>query len=82
MLEPEKAGDFIGKSALRRIKDEGVAQRLVALQMTGDPLPSGAFQDRWPVFDGDEKIGEVTGAVHSASSGEEHWIRDAEDCLR
>ena len=65
MMEPEKPQDFIGKAALKRIKREGVARRLAAIQLTCDPLPPGAFHDRWPVFDGGEKIGDVTGAVFS-----------------
>jgi len=65
MVEPMKSADFIGKAALERIKGEGVARRLVGMQLDGDPLPSGAFQYRWPALDGREKIGEVTGAVYS-----------------
>jgi len=65
MLEPMKSADFIGKAALQRIRDEGVARRLAGIRLDGDPLPSGAFQYRWPAFDGAEKIGEVTGAVYS-----------------
>ncbi|MDX1424688.1 MAG: glycine cleavage T C-terminal barrel domain-containing protein, partial [Kiloniellales bacterium] len=65
MLEPMKSAEFIGKAALQRIRDQGVARRLAGIRLDGDPLPSGAFQDRWPAFDGDEKIGEVTGAVYS-----------------
>lgn len=65
MLEPMKSAEFIGKAALQRIRDQGVARRLVGIRLDGDPLPSGAFQDRWPAFDGDGQIGEVTGAVYS-----------------
>jgi len=65
MVEPMKAADFIGKAALQRIKREGVARRLVGIELDGDPLPSGAFHYRWPALDGREAIGEVTGAVYS-----------------
>ena len=65
MLEPEKAEDFIGKAALMRIKREGVKRNLVAIRLECDPLPQGAFQDRWPVNIGGDRIGEVTGAVYS-----------------
>lgn len=65
MMEPEKASDYIGKAALQRIKRAGVARRLVAIELADDPLPPGAFQNRWPALVGGEKIGEVTGAVHS-----------------
>jgi aminomethyltransferase len=69
MLEPEKAQDFIGKAALRRIKQEGVARRLVGIELACEPLPSGSFEDRWPAFDAGqgigEEIGEVTVALYS-----------------
>ena len=69
MLEPEKAADFIGKAALRRIKQKGVARRLVGIELACDPLPSGSFEDRWPAFDGGPtaggEIGEVTVALYS-----------------
>jgi glycine cleavage system aminomethyltransferase T len=65
MLEPEKVSDFIGKAALNRIRQNGIARRLVAIQLECDPLPQGAFQDRWPAFDSSDRIGEVTGAVYS-----------------
>jgi len=65
MLEPEKASDFIGKAALKRIRHQGIARRLVAIQLECDHLPHGAFQDRWPVLDRDDRIGLVTGAVYS-----------------
>ena len=31
-------GDFIGKEALVRIKEEGVKQRLVGLKVGGEPI--------------------------------------------
>ena len=31
-------GDFIGKEALARIKEEGVKQRLVGLKVGGEPI--------------------------------------------
>jgi aminomethyltransferase len=65
MLEPEKAADFIGKAALRRIKQEGVARRLVGIELACDPLPSGSFEGRWPAFEGGAEIGEVTVALYS-----------------
>ncbi len=65
MLEPEKTADFIGKAALKRIRREGVARRLVGIELACDPLPPGSFEDRWPAFDGGEEIGQVTVALFS-----------------
>ncbi len=65
MLEPEKKADFIGKAALRRLKQEGVARRLVGIELACDPLPPGSFEYRWAAFDGGQQVGEVTVALFS-----------------
>ena len=65
MLKPEKEADFIGKAALRHIKKEGVARRLVGIELACDPLPPGSFEYRWSALDGGEQIGEVTIALYS-----------------
>ena len=56
--------DFIGKAALARIRDEGVARRQVGLEIEGAAL-AGPNTTFWPVASGDETIGKVTSAVHS-----------------
>ena len=59
---------FIGKDALRRIRDAGVSRRQVGLEIAGEPLaaPNTTF---WPVRtgmrDGARDVGRVTSAVHS-----------------
>lgn len=65
MLEPEKEAAFIGKAALRRIKEEGAARRLVGIELAGDPLPPGSFEHRWPARRAGERIGDVTVALYS-----------------
>ncbi|MEM7377559.1 MAG: glycine cleavage T C-terminal barrel domain-containing protein [Pseudomonadota bacterium] len=56
--------DFIGKAALRAIRDAGVAQRFVGLEIGGPPLaqPNG---NHWPVRIGGETVGKITSAVYS-----------------
>ena len=56
--------DFIGKAALRRIRDEGVRRRQVGLIIGGEPLkgPNTTF---WPVRRNGATIGKVTSAVYS-----------------
>jgi glycine cleavage system aminomethyltransferase T len=54
---------FMGKEALRRIRDEGVDRRLVGIEIAGEPLDLN--QVPWPVEVGGEGVGRVTSAVHS-----------------
>ena len=60
--------DFIGKQALRRIRDEGVQRSLVGVEILGEPL-ADPFEARWPVTAGGAAIGAVTVAVHSPRLG-------------
>ena len=41
--------EFIGKAALRRIKDQGIRRRLVGLEISGQPL-NGPNTRFWPLF--------------------------------
>ena len=56
--------DFIGKTALLRIKAEGSKRRQIGLVIDCDPIqgPNTTF---WPVNSNDETIGKVTSAVYS-----------------
>ena len=56
--------NFIGKSALRRIKAKGVERKQVGLVLDGAPLrgPNTSF---WTITDKEETIGKVTSAVFS-----------------
>lgn len=56
--------EFIGKTALRRVRDEGVRRRQVGLVIDTDPL-SGPNTRFWPVGAGASAVGEVTSAVWS-----------------
>jgi len=69
MMEPVKQANFIGKEALGEIRDKGISRRLVGIELQCDPLPQGTFEDRWPVFDGDTQIGEITIALYSPRLG-------------
>ncbi|MCP4419258.1 MAG: dimethylsulfoniopropionate demethylase [Chloroflexi bacterium] len=55
--------DFIGKEALRRIKAEGIKQKLVGLEIAGNKLPG--LEDRWPLQHNGERSGTVTSATYS-----------------
>ncbi|MBW8639349.1 glycine cleavage system protein T [Hoeflea sp. WL0058] len=64
LVNLDMEADFIGKAALRRIRDEGVRRRQVGLIIGGEPLkgPNTTF---WPVRKDGATIGKVTSAVHS-----------------
>ena len=56
--------DFIGKDALRRIKEQGPSRKQVGLIIEGEPLqgPNTSF---WAVRKGGVTIGKVTSAIYS-----------------
>lgn len=56
--------DFIGKAALRRIRDEGIARKQVGLVLNCSPLP-GPNTVFWRVEKANAAIGRVTSAVYS-----------------
>ena len=58
------AADFIGKSALRRIKEQGVSRKQVGLVIAGTPM-NGPNTSYWPIKKNGETIGKVTSAVYS-----------------
>jgi glycine cleavage system aminomethyltransferase T len=64
LVNLDAPADFVGKPALRKVRDEGVTRKLVGIQIVGDPLPA-PFEERWPVTAGGERTGEVTVAVYS-----------------
>ncbi len=64
LVSLDMEADFIGKAALRRIREEGVQRKQVGLIIEGAPLkgPNTTF---WPITKGTNVIGKVTSAVHS-----------------
>jgi aminomethyltransferase len=57
--------EFIGKAALRKIAREGVKQRLLGAEISGDPLPVN--EHRWRVLKNGSVVGELTSQVYSPS---------------
>ena len=58
--------EFMGKDALRRIRDEGISRKLVGVEIGGEPL--GMNMEKWPVHangDGGDPVGRVTSALWS-----------------
>jgi glycine cleavage system aminomethyltransferase T len=56
--------EFIGKTALKRIKENGVSRKQVGLIIDG-PVLEGPNTRFWPVEQNGEQVGKVTSAVHS-----------------
>jgi aminomethyltransferase len=54
----------ISMAALRRIREEGVANRIVGVRIDGEPFPA-LNNVKWPVISGGERVGTVTSAIHS-----------------
>ncbi len=64
LVNIDMEADFIGKAALRRIRDQGVARKQVGLVIDVPPLksPNTRF---WPVSKNGIAVGKVTSAVYS-----------------
>jgi len=68
MVDLEQEAHFVGKDALRRIKEEGVKRKLVGVELGGDRLGSyidGSMIDFFPVYSNGDRIGNVTSACYS-----------------
>jgi aminomethyltransferase len=49
-------GEFIGRAALAKQKEEGIKRKLVGFEM----LERGIARDHYPIFIGDAEVGHVT----------------------
>ena len=64
LVNLDTPADFIGKAALRKIRDSGVSRKQVGLYLEGDPLP-GPNTSFWSIKRDNQVIGKVTSAVYS-----------------
>ena len=64
LVNLDMEADFIGKAALRRIKDEGVGRKQIGLIIDGDPF-TGPNTTFWEINSDGEAVGKVTSAVYS-----------------
>jgi glycine cleavage system aminomethyltransferase T len=60
----ELSADFIGRPALERIASEGVRNKLVGVEIGGEPFRMW-LEDFWPVRRDGEVVGRLTSASHS-----------------
>ncbi|NNG47014.1 MAG: glycine cleavage system aminomethyltransferase GcvT, partial [Deltaproteobacteria bacterium] len=58
-------GFFLGRDAIRQVKERGAKRRLVGFEMRG----RGVARPGYPIWAGDEKVGTVTSGTHSPSLG-------------
>jgi aminomethyltransferase len=63
LVDLDTDAEYMGKDALRRIRDEGVARRIVGVEIDGDRIEFNAT--KWPVSVGGGTVGRVTSAIHS-----------------
>ena len=56
--------NFIGKEALKKIKQEGIKRKQVGLELDCKPL-SGPNTNFWSIYKDDMNIGKVTSAIYS-----------------
>ena len=65
LVNLDQKGDFIGKEALKVIKEEGPKEMLVGIELEGEPIIK-APENFWPVNNSDnKKIGRVSRAFFS-----------------
>jgi glycine cleavage system aminomethyltransferase T len=65
-VELDQEADFIGRDALRRLRDEGVDRKLVGIGIHGEPMTDeGALNDFWPVVADGGRVGRVTAGAWS-----------------
>lgn len=64
LVNVDMDAEFIGKSALRTIRDRGVTRKQVGLIIDCEPLkgPNTTF---WPILKDEQTVGKVTSAVYS-----------------
>jgi glycine cleavage system aminomethyltransferase T len=68
MVDLDQEDDFVGKDALKRIKEEGPKRKLIGVEIEGPSLGTyidNEMIDFFPVFENGSKIGQITSACHS-----------------
>jgi len=64
LVNLDMEADFIGKAALKRIRDTGITRKQVGLIIDADPL-TGPNTRFWPINVSGQEVGKVTSAVYS-----------------
>jgi len=64
LVDVDQETDFIGKEALKKIKENGLSEKLVGLELDGEAIKK-APENFWRVINDDKKIGRVSRAFFS-----------------
>ena len=65
LVDVDQETDFIGKEALKKIKENGLKEKLVGLELDGEPIIK-APENFWPVHnENHQKVGRVSRAFYS-----------------
>ena len=65
LVDVDQDVDFIGKEALKKIKEDGISEKLIGVEIDGDPIQK-APENFWPVFDvNSNKIGRLSRCFYS-----------------
>jgi glycine cleavage system aminomethyltransferase T len=64
LVDLDMDSEFMGKEALRRIRDQGVGRKIVGVEIEGERFPALNFT-KWPVLANGNVVGQVTSAVYS-----------------
>jgi aminomethyltransferase len=63
LVDEEKGADYLGRDALRRVKEKGVDRKLVGVEIGGDRISFNPT--RWPVSAAGRPVGHITSAIYS-----------------
>ena len=64
LVNLESEINFIGKDALKKIKQDGIKRKQVGIEIDCEPL-SGPNTTFWPVLNDQKNIGKITSAIYS-----------------
>jgi glycine cleavage system aminomethyltransferase T len=67
LVDLDSDAEFMGKEALRRIRDRGVSRKLVGVEISGHRLEMNVT--KWPVEAEGRRVGQVTSAIFSPRLG-------------
>jgi len=68
LVDVDQDVDFIGKEALKKIKQDGPARKLIGIEIDGAPI-TAAPEHLWPIIKDEQEIGYVSRCIYSPRLG-------------
>ena len=68
LVDLDMDANFVSKAALTEIKEAGVSQHFIGLEIEGEP-PVGSNDEHWPILSEDRNVGYVTSSIYSPRLG-------------